>query len=114
MIFHDTAKWCEPSVVTDDYGNAIDGFATPPEGWPTIPVWIQPMGGGGNFATQENREGRNTLSGRYLMLTNELRVSAHARIVHRGRTYEVDGFPMLVENRLGAHHLEAALTYVEG
>lgn len=114
MIFHDVAQWCEPSTSTDEYGNTVDGFTEPADGWPTIPVWIQAMGGGGNFATQETREGRDTVTGRYLMLTSELAVTTHARIIHGGRTYEIDGFPMTIANRLGPHHLEAALIYVEG
>lgn len=114
MIFHDVAEWREPSLVTDEYGNTADGWAEPAGGWPTIPVWIQPVGGGGNFSTAEVREGRDTITARFLMLTSELGVTARARIAHQGRTYEVDGLPMVIANRLGPHHLEATLFFVEG
>lgn len=114
MIFHDSAEWREPSPSTDDYGNATDGWTEPAGGWPTIPVWIQPIGGGGSFATSETREGRDTITARFLMLTSELNVTARAKIVHQGRTYEIDGLPMVIGNRLGPHHLEAALLFVEG
>lgn len=100
--------WQEPTTAEDRYSNAVDTFTEPARGWPVIDAWIQQQ------STTEQRDARDTVSSTWTLLTNELDVTAKARIGWEGMTFQVDGDPHVVSNRRGPHHLEARLLRVVG
>lgn len=105
-VVPDEATWLEPATATDDYGNEVPDWDGATEN--TIRVWIE------EASTTEQRDGRDTITSRWLLLTNELGITAHARIVHNDRTFEIDGEPSILRTPSGPHHLEATLLLVEG
>lgn len=105
-VVPDTATWIEPGVTTDEYGNQVADWDSATE--TEIRVWIE------EAATTEQRDGRDTITSRWLMLTNELHITARARIVFQDRTYEIDGEPSVLRTPTGPHHAEMTLLLVEG
>lgn len=103
-VVSDAATWTEPGTTTDEYGNTVPGWGAGTE----IRVWIE------EAATGEQRDGRDTITSRWLMLTNELGITARARITYQDRTFEIDGAPSILQTTSGPHHLEATLLLVEG
>ena len=98
--------WMEPGTSEDAYGNDVDDFAAGTSR--LIRAWIQ------QDESTEQRDGRDTVTSRWLILTNELDLTAKARIIWNGATYVVDGQPEVMFTPQGAHHLEAHLLRVDG
>lgn len=103
-------EWAEPGDTTDSKNNTVDDWTVPDAGWPTIAAYIEQQVQ--NVA--ELRDGRDTLVSTWLFITNELGVTARARIIWDGRTFELDGEPWKPITPAGPHHLEARLRLVEG
>lgn len=100
--------WQEPSTTTDRYGNTVVAFIEPTGGWPQIDAWIQQQ------SSTEQRDGRDTIVSTWMLFTNEIGVTARARIVWDSHVFDVDGVPHIVSTRRGTHHVEARLRLVEG
>jgi len=101
-----TVTWQQPAATTDEYGNTIVDFSDPTE--TAIRAWLQ------DSTTVEQRDGRDTVRTTRLLITNELGITAHDRVIVDGRIFEVDGEPSTVDTPAGPHHLEARLLTVEG
>lgn len=101
-----TVTWIEPGTTTDRYGNTIPAWDAGTD--TEIAAWIEQQ------QRIEDRDGRDTLVSGWLLVTNELDITAGARIVWDGRTYEVDGEPAKPMTPAGVHHLEVRLQLVEG
>lgn len=106
LLVHDVVI-VNPRLGTDRYGNEVkDWFAatrTPSQAWVA------------QRTASEIRDGREALVSSWtIMLPADTDISGLSRVEWAGRTFEVDGEPVLAHTRRGPHHLEATLRIVEG
>lgn len=92
---------------------AADRYGNPQWTWPTgstVSGRIQQV------ATVERIDGRDTVITSYrLVLFPSVTIGAYDRVQDAaGRTYEVDGAPLIATSPRGPHHLEVSLRHVAG
>lgn len=93
--------------VTDRRGDTAVDF-TDPTRVELIGASVQ-QAGGSQASSSEDRDGGRTVVTRWVLFCTREDITANDRVEWRGRLFEVDGSPNLVENQQGYHHTEASL-----
>ena len=103
-LLNRTLTWMQPSTTTNVYGDTVPtatGTGT------TITGRID------QTSTAETQDETRDLSTSLLTLfTNTIGLSALDLIIDGSTTYEVDGWPAVIDTPSGAHHTEARLRLV--
>lgn len=113
LLVHSVAR-IRPSTSTDAHGNDVKTYTVPPATSLSFAAWLQQ-----DDRAEPRTDGREALTQRWLMISNETDVRGGDRIVWAtgGLTFEVDGPPepaYTPASATAAHHLEATLRVVEG
>lgn len=111
-LLTETITRVRPATITDDYGTTWDyGTAA---GRATLTGWLQQ-----DQRTESFVDGRDVVSQRWLLMTNELDIDANDRIEWDDHPagqviFTVDGPPEPTSTPRGTDHLEVTLRVVEG
>lgn len=108
MLPHSVTR-IRPSTSTDAYGSTVYGYTVPPASSASMSAWLQQ-----DVRLEPIADGRDPLTEKWLMITNESDVLGRDRIVFGAQTFEVDGPPKPVYTPAGYHHTESTLKRVQG
>lgn len=106
LLIH-TVTLLRPSVVSDAYGNDVDGAVTSR----SLRCWLDQ-----NRHEERFEDGRTPDTEDWLMVANDSDVRVGDRVVWPGRGVEftVHGEPAVQYTARGSHHIEATLRKVDG